>query len=58
MKFYCIEDSRIKNSLMLILFRSKTAYVGHFFSELQKVFLARFIANAFLDLIRYSRYLS
>ena len=41
---------------MLILFRSKTAFVGHFFLRVAKMFSAHFIAASFLDHIRYTRY--
>ena len=34
---------------MLILFRFKRAFVGHFFLRAAKKFSARFIADAFLD---------
>ena len=43
-----IKSTRNINPPMLISFCSKTAFTGHFFSELQKcIQLARFIADAF-----------
>ena len=51
---------KVAYSSILIIFWSKTAFVGHFFIRAVKLFSARFIAFAdvFLDHIRNIRYMN